>query len=519
MSDMQDNAKPDAKPPLPAPAVPMTAEPTATGLFDRALDNLRARWRDIAASARGVVGAAPPFSPARGDTDRLREQVQDCLRARGGEVSARARAAQLGRVYLGLDAEGRYGFLTMLARDFDVDRAAVDEAIRAFQTAEDPAARSRAERALRRALEPPRVRLLTQFNGLPEGVKFLVDLRAELIGMTRATKDGDTEAESLLRALEDDLKNLLRTWFDVGFLEMRQITWDSPAALLEKLIAYEAVHEISSWQDLKDRLDSDRRCFAFFHPRMPDEPLIFVEVALVGAMSGNVQALLDPSAPVDDPKKAKCAIFYSISNAQRGLAGISFGNFLIKRVADRLAAEFPNITDFATLSPIPGFRSWLDQEMGRRGEALLTDAEASRLAVAAGEEGVAPLEGQGLLEAALAVPGWWHADQGLEAALRPPLTRLCASYLTTTRGADQRGAGAPARALDPVSHFHLSNGARMERLNWMADRSAKGLRQSCGMMINYRYKLADIEANHEAYSGEGRIIASSAVRSLAKGGG
>ena len=495
----------------------ISAQPTQAAtqpqpnLLDRALDNLRTRWREIAASARGVVGAPPRASLPKEDAERLKEQIEACLEARGGEVSARARAAQLGRTYLALDPQGRRNFLLMLARDFDVDRTAVDEAMGVFLAATDPVARGHAERALRRALEPPRLRLLTQFNGLPEGVKFLVDLRAELMEMARG--------EPLLQALEDDLKSLLRNWFDVGFLEMHRITWDSPASLLEKLIKYEAVHEISGWQDLKDRLDSDRRCFAFFHPRMPNEPLIFVEVALVQGMSDNVQDLLDPSAPVCDPKSADSAIFYSISNAQVGLAGISFGNFLIKRVVDGLTGEFPNIKCFATLSPIPGFRRWLDRELDRRGEALLTPSEAERIAERLAERD-SDLEGKPILAAALEAGGW-HQDEELQKRLRGPLMRLCAHYLTTARASDRRSErpdGARARALDPVAHFHLSNGARMERLNWLADASAKGLKQSCGMMINYRYKLGEIDANHEAYTGEGKVNASSSIRSLGKGG-
>ncbi|AWK87191.1 malonyl-CoA decarboxylase [Azospirillum thermophilum] len=503
------------------------APPSQPGFLDRALDNLRSRWREIAASARGVVGAPPRASLPKEDADRLREHIEACLEGRGGEVSARARAAQLGRTYLALEPQGRRNFLLMLARDFDVDRNAVAEAMATFQAAHDPVARGHAERALRRALEPPRLRLLTQFNGLPEGVKFLVDLRAELMEMARG--------EPLLQALEDDLKNLLRSWFDVGFLEMHRITWDSPASLLEKLIKYEAVHEIRGWQDLKDRLDSDRRCFAFFHPRMPNEPLIFVEVALVQGMSDNVHALLDPSAPVCDPKSADSAIFYSISNAQTGLAGISFGNFLIKRVVDGLTGEFPNIKTFATLSPIPGFRRWLDAELDRDGDALLTAAEADRLAdrlggggdspqeveAAAGSTGDSAADEAPLLQRALAIPSW-DEDEELQKCLRGPLMRLCARYLATAQAPARRSdrpGGARARALDPVAHFHLTNGARMERLNWLADRSVKGLRQSGGMMINYRYRLGEIDANHEAYSGEGRIVTSSSIRSLAKAAG
>ena len=508
MSDAPDTTTLEPVPPSSA------AQPN---FFDRALDNLRTRWREIAASARGAVGAPPRTHLPKEDAERLKEQIEACLESRGGEVSARARAAQLGRTYLALEPQGRRNFLVMLARDFDVDRDAVMDAMATFQAATDPVARGHAERALRRALEPPRLRLLTQFNALPEGVKFLVDLRAELMEMARG--------EPLLQALEDDLKNLLRAWFDVGFLEMHRITWDSPASLLEKLIKYEAVHEISGWQDLKDRLDSDRRCFAFFHPRMPHEPLIFVEVALVQGMSDNVQALLDPTAPVCDPKSADSAIFYSISNAQVGLAGISFGNFLIKRVVDGLATEFPNIKYYATLSPIPGFRRWFDRSLDRDGDALLTNTEAERIAERLAEleqadDADAPTEGgvgtdeSPLLARALSRPGWAE-DDDLQKHLRGPLMRMCVHYLTSVQEA--KGHGRP-RALDPVAHFHLTNGARMERLNWLADRSDKGLKQSLGMMINYRYRLGEIDANHEAYTGEGRIITSSAVRSLDKAG-
>lgn len=506
--------------PAPAPA-DIGAAAGSPGLWDRTLENLRARWRDIAASAREAVGAAPRPNLPREDADRLKEQMRACLEGRGGEVSARARAAQLGRTYLGLDAEGRRNFLLTLAREFGTVRDGVEAAVAAWTAARaegTEAGLMRAEQALRRALEPRHLTLLTQFNALPEGVKFLVDLRAELMTMARD--------DPALAGLEEGLKGLLRGWFDVGFLDMRRITWDSPASLLEKLIMYEAVHEIRGWQDLKDRLDADRRCFAFFHPRMPGEPLIFVEVALVGGMSDRVQALLDPSAPVIDPKGADSAIFYSISNAQKGLAGISFGNFLIKRVVDGLSQEFPKISCYATLSPIPGFRRWLDREAAAQGEGLLPAAEWERIAGALEAVGAAAPDSApaGLLDAALALPDW-HRDEGLVKVLRPILMRLCAGYLTQAKaparrsGDDGAAPRAAPRALDPVAHFHLSNGARMERLNWMADVSEKGLKQSCGLMINYRYKLGEIDANHEAYRGEGRVTLSSAMKALAKGGG
>jgi malonyl-CoA decarboxylase len=460
------------------------------GVVDRTLDNLRSlrlAWRDIASSART---AAPRPELPRDDVERLRQRLRDCLEGRGGEVAARARAADLGRTYLALNDTGRERFLSVLASEFDIDRGAVDALCQRLIRAERDE-RPALEQQLRDALEPPRVKLLTHFNGLPEGVKFLVDLRAELMALSR--KDGG------LAGLESDLRHLLASWFDIGFLELRRITWDSPAALLERLARYEAVHRVRNWADMKNRLDPDRRCFAYFHPRMPEEPLIFVEVALVKGMAANVRTLLDMSAPLGDPDAADTAIFYSISNCQRGLAGISLGDFLIKRVAERLHAELPHLKTFATLSPVPGFRPWLEQEAARN-EDLLLPGEGQELPPAlAGEK----------LPALLAQPRW-HDDPALAAALKAPLLRLCARYLYLAK----RPSGTVA---DSVAHFHLTNGARMEQLNWLADTSPNGLKQSCGIMINYLYRLNEIEENHEAYVGEHEVAASTAIQRLARG--
>jgi len=419
-----------------------------------------------------------------------------CLDGRGGEVTARARAAELGRTYLALNQGGRERFLRLLASEFDTDHDAVDRCCAALADATATAERIAAERALRAALLPPRVTLLRQFNALPEGVKFLVDRRAELI----AIANGDP----VLRGLADDLRDVLANWFDIGFLELQRITWDAPASLLEKLMAYEAVHEIRGWTDLKNRLEADRRCFAFFHPRMPDEPLIFVEVALVSGIAGNIETLLDETAPMGNPQTADTAIFYSISNCQRGLVGISFGDFLIKRVVDALAAELPRLKTFATLSPLPAFRAWLAAE-AERGPLLLPNEAKTVEAVSAG------MDAAGADDALLRLldrPEWVD-DLRIAAALREPLLRLAARYLLHARTPS-------GRALDPVAHFHLSNGARVEQLDWLGDRSPKGLQQSAGLMVNYLYRLGDIEANHEAYRDEGRVAASSAVRGLAR---
>ena len=475
--------------PTPAPAHAGFFE----SVFDRTLTNLRSAWREIAESARGVLAGAPRPESAAADADQLRQQMLSCLDGRGGEVTARARAADLGRTYLSLDADGRERFLQLLAGEFDVDRHEIDRCCNALINSSGMDQRAATERALRAALEPPRITLLRQFNALPEGVKFLVDRRAELIDLK--------QRDPALAGLEEDLRRLLANWFDIGFLELKRITWESPAALLEKLMAYEAVHEIRGWTDLKNRLDADRRCFAFFHPRMPDEPLIFVEVALVAGMTGEVHALLDESAPIGDPHSADTAIFYSISNCQLGLAGISFGDFLIKRVVDALATELPRLKVFATLSPVPGFRAWLERHSRATSGDLLLPAERSAIEALGGE---AP-------ERDLAALLDHHADPRIAAALRDPLIRLCARYLLNER----RPSG---RTLDPVAHFHLSNGARVERLNWLGDTSPKGLQQSAGIMVNYLYRLSEIEANHEAYRGEGRVAASSSIRNLLRAG-
>ena len=462
----------------------MSEAVSAPGLFDRALRRIAGVWRDMAAG----VG--------RDEDDSIEAQMRACLAGRGGEVSARNRAAKLAEAYLTLDEDGRSAFLRTLA-GFDSDPEAVEAAHAEVQAAADPAERAAAKARLRQILEPPRTRLLTQFTTIPNGMKFLVDLRATLLPLARR--------DSLLGALETDLKGLLASWFDIGFLELRRIDWSSPAALLEKLAGYEAVHEVRSWRDLKNRLDADRRCYAFFHQSMPDEPLIFVEVALVKGLAGSVQALLDPKAPLVPLKDADTAIFYSISNCQRGLAGISFGNFLIKRVVDVLSHEFRGLRTYSTLSPIPGFRRWLDKQPAEEAVGLLSEEEAHALRGVAGDER-RPVPA---LQSVLARRGW-HRDAALVRAIEPVLLRLCARYLL------QAGEG---RALDPVAHFHLSNGARVERLNMLGDISEKGVRDSATLMVNYLYDPAKIEEYHEDYAGAGKRNASTQVRKLARGWG
>ena len=455
--------------------------------------DLGAVWRDIAKKARlGRSGIERDLE--KGGADVLRQRVEECVSGIGGAVTARGRAAEIGRLYLQLSPEGRRRFLVMLSCDFGIDRDAFIAAARAWEEATDFKAAAAAEQRVKNVLDTKRVKLLRQMTGLPDGFKFLVDLRADLLTML--------EDEPALQLLEQDFQGLLTSWFDIGFMSMEQITWRSPAHILEKLMGYEAVHEIRSWADLKNRLESDRRCFAFFHPRMPDEPLIFVQVALVRGLAGNVQALLDEKAPEDDPEKADTAIFYSISSTQPGLRGISLGDFLIKRVVDHLRREMPNITTFSTLSPIPGFRRWLDKTMAAGDPNLLTDDEHAKIRALRPKDG-AKGSFRDILETAS-----WRDDAEHEAVIRKPLTRLCARYLV-----EEKRKGD--RPLDPVARFHLNNGARLERINWLGDTSDRGMSQSFGLMVNYLYNLPDIEKNHEAYNG-GKVVVSGSVRGLLK---
>ena len=455
---------------------------------DRTLERLRRAFRETAAGAREVVGAALRADLPDDDLPRLKTRIDACLTGQGGETARRGRAAELGQTYLSLSVAGRRKFLLTLAHDYGLARAGALEKITHWQASNEH------PRVLRRALEPPAVRLLHEFVGVPQGVKFVVDLRAELLAL------GNDDAAA--RMLGEDLRPLLGAWFDVSFLDLVRIDWQAPAALLERLVGYEAVHAIRSWRDLKNRLDSDRRCFAFFHPRMPDEPLIFVEVALVDGLAENVQSLLDARAETSDPREANTAIFYSISNCQKGLAGISFGNFLIKRVADQLARELPNIKAFATLSPLPGLRKHIEVRLDTEGDAVLSPAETAKLATLGQGSGAAAT-----LSALLATPRWWE-QAALEKIVGAIVLRLAARYLITV---DSEGM-----AIDRVAHFHLGNGASVERINGLADTSANGMLQAYGVMVNYRYKLNAVDANHEAYA-SGKVIASRAVRSLAAG--
>jgi len=413
--------------------------------------------------------------------DTWRQAIAACLDAAGSEVVGRLHAIELAARYQELTSEERQQFLTLLADEFGPAPDAIATAIENWESVRDTGARIDAQRQLRRALRPPYRRLFTQFHAVPDRAKFLVDLRADLLAIVSRSPQ--------LQALDDALVFVLRSFFDFGFLKLEQITWNSSAALLEKLVAYEAVHAIRSLEDLRNRLDSDRRCYALFHPSMPGEPLAFVEVALVGGLANSIQGLLDEKAPVGDPHAADTAIFYSISSPQRGLRGISFGEYLIRGAARRLRQDLPQLETFATLSPIPGFRVWLENRLARDGDDFVPQNDPVRKRL------------QEILEDRESL-----RNAGSEAALASTLEKLCARYFHATR--------ADGTPIDPVARFHLRNGARIEAIHAHADTSHKGLRQSLGLMVNYRYVPETLESNQATYETEQAIHAADAVRSM-----
>jgi len=402
--------------------------------------------------------------------DRAKQLAATLLSERG-EASGAQIARELHHVLGALDADDRHSFQRYLATEFQPDRAALRAAAERYLA--DGTAEAAA--ALARAADPPRQELLRRINMAPGGTGALMAMRSEIASWLRD--------EPELKLLDADLKHLFASWFNRGFIELRRLDWQTPAAVLEKLIAYEAVHEINGWDDLRRRLAPDRRCFAFFHPALPGEPLIFVEVALVRGLATAMPPLLaretDQEAARAQAARADTAIFYSISNCQDGLRGVAFGNLLIKQVVEELKAEFPQLKRFSTLSPVPGFRRWLGQRLANAG-----DPDAALLR---------ELERDGL---------WNDPAQGEK--LRTPLLRLCARYLTQK----------PSIRIDPVARFHLGNGARLERINWLGNSAPRGIQESFGIMVNYLYDHDSIENNHEAFVRDGAIVRSQEVDAL-----
>ena len=413
------------------------------------------------------------------DTTPLRLVLTDCRRLLSvrGEANGPLLAQAIVHRLDSLSDDQRTRFFERLASDFSPDPQAVLAAARAYAQAPEAAALIR----LTRLAEPPRQELFRRLNGAPGGTAAIVRLRRSLL--ERLPK------QPQLGVVEADLLHLLSSWFNPGFLDMRKVDWNSPAQLLEQIIHHEAVHQIDGWDDLRRRLQPDRRCFAFFHPQLPDEPLIFVEVALGPEMADGIAPLIDKRAAPLPPEQFKVAVFYSISNCQPGLRGVSLGNFLIKRVAEVLKRELPQLKTFCTLSPMPGFLAWLQ----RAEPAALSESAGQALAL--------------LRQACAGDLAELHQATALRALRRDShhaLWRLAAFYLVQV---------SPQPHGDPVARFHLDNGARLERLNANANLSAKGLKQSAGLMVNYLYDLNKIEQHHDRFA-QGKVAHSRAISAL-----
>ena len=401
--------------------------------------------------------------------------VENCceLLSSLGEASGVALARQIVDAYASANEIEKRVFFEELRSRFHVDRDLVLKCANRYQRLEDDQSLSE----LQSAVEAPRQELFRRINMAPNGTRMLVGLREDLRRHIATAPE--------LKPVDEDLVHLLSSWFNRGFLSLRRIDWDTPASILEKVISYESVHAIKGWRDLRGRLADDRRCYAFFHGALPDDPLIFVEVALVDGLPDSIQPLIERERPVLSANEATTAVFYSINNCHAGLSGISFGNFLIKQVVLELKRELPKLRTFATLSPIPMFRHWLS--------TLLDDPE-SKLVTSAQRDGLKSLDTQ----------NWHHT----ETELKPLLLRLAAYYLLEAKRGEY--------PLDPVARFHLRNGARLERINWRGDVSENGLAQSAGILVNYVYDLRAIEMNHEGYVTCKKVVATPIVRRLAR---
>jgi malonyl-CoA decarboxylase len=440
-----------------------------TSFFGELLQTISDRGRSLI-DRRERRGVTPE------STENLVDLCEELLSNRG-EASGAALAREILALYDELTIGPRIAFFESLATKFGPDKARIEAALQAWRDAPSDITAA----ALHEASEPRRQELLRRLNLAPQGTKALVEMRGQLLDVLGRRED--------LAAVDSDFEHLFSSWFNRGFLVMRRIDWSTPAVILEKIIRYEAVHQIRDWDDLRARIDPpDRRCYAFFHPALVDEPLIFVEVALTRDIPRGIAPILATRREPLDPDRATTAVFYSISNCQRGLAGVSFGSFLIKQVVAEVGREMPRLSTFVTLSPVPGFAAWLTRQ---RASAAPTIPEADRAALAA-----------------LDSDNWWESQGAIE-QLREPMLRAAATYFMAGRTA----SGAP---IDPVARFHLGNGARLERLDWPADLSERGRKQSYGLMVNYLYDLGDIEKNHEAYAESRAVIAAGPIRKLAR---
>jgi malonyl-CoA decarboxylase len=443
-----------------------------TSFFGEMLNSITERGRALLDRTRDRRAVSASHS------ENLTELCEELLTGRG-EASGTALAGEILEKYSELTVGPRIAFFEALATRFGHDKAALDAAIAAWQA--EPSDKTAAQ--VHVAAEPRRQELLRRLNLAPAGTAALVRMREQLLDALDHRDD--------LKAVDNDFVHLFSSWFNRGFLVLRRIDWSTPAMILEKIIRYEAVHRIRSWDDLRRRIDPpDRRCYAFFHPALLDEPLIFVEIALSREIPDAIAPILSVQQDGVEPEKATTATFYSISNCQRGLAGVSFGNFLIKQVVQEISRENPRLKTFVTLSPAPDFARWLDHERKAENSSALT------------AEDRAALEG-------FDRQGWWQVPQVRE-PMQEPLLRAAAHY-------DRRAKNRRGLPFDAVARFHLGNGARLERLNWLADGSDNGITQSDGLMVNYLYDLDDIEKNHEAYAEGRRVVASNGVRRLLRG--
>ena len=444
------------------PANTVTETNRGRSVFSELLGSIAERSLGLIDPGRARVSPASP--------SQLVEACHALLSSKG-EATGIALAWQIASGFNQLGLAEKAQFFQAIKTQFGADTDNLLAAAAAYVQAPDD------DRAFRLnvAAEPRRQELVRRLNQAPDGTRHVVAMRADLL----SAMDQDPSLE----LVDQDFAHLFYSWFNRGFLELRQINWETSAAILEKIIQYEAVHEISGWDDLRRRIDpSDRRLYAFFHPRLPNEPLIFVEVALTVDVPGSIQEILSPHRDEIQVSAARTAVFYSISNCQKGLRGVSFGNFLIKQVVETLNQEFPALRNFVTLSPIPGFADWLRDQPDWSAFGPALDA--------------------------------WTADPTSQSddddhKLAQPMLALAAKYLVSAKDSN-------VRPRDPVARFHLGNGAILDRINWLADTSADGINRSFSIMVNYRYKLEDIEKHHEAFANAGSVAASNTVNRLAR---
>jgi hypothetical protein len=412
------------------------------------------------------------------------------------------------KVYSSLDLMNKKNFFSIMSRELGTDNNGLLKAANALIASKDREESTvvASENNLRHAITPLYEKVFMNINSQLDGMKFLVDMRKDLLDIVNVSKEAKSDAK--LKGLSENLKNLLGQWFAIGFLQLERITWNQPAAILERIINYSSVvHPIGSWMDLKARLGQGRRCFAFFHPSMPGEPLVFIEVGLTHEISTKIEPLL--KASTIDEESATTAIFYAINSTQPGLSGIDLGHLLIKRVVFELQKELPNLKVFSTLSPIPGFASWLESKLAfeiqpenkfSEKSALLTETEVKSL------QKLDKTTSSPVQILADTLKSNWQNDAEKESVLQPILMRLCARYLAVEK--------KRSLAIDPVANFHLRNGAQLYQINWLADLSTKRMKQSYGLMVNYKYNLDELRQNNEDYLLRNTINTSSAVKSL-----